>query len=79
MASKPGAVGNNMPAALKGNVPGAVSKNYKGKPSNAMPNHPHNPANSQSVAKWTQDHMQSKHKGAAKKWLSETVLWIRVK
>ena len=79
MSSKPGAVGNNMPEALKGNVPGAVSKNYKGKPSNAIPNHPHNPDNSQSVAKWTQDHMQSKRKDAAKKWLSKTVLWMSVK
>ncbi|CAF4687314.1 unnamed protein product [Rotaria magnacalcarata] len=60
MASKGGAVGTNMSGALKGNTAGAISQNYKGKPRNANPQHPHNPANSQPVAEWTQNHMQQR-------------------
>ena len=67
MSSKPGAVGSNMPKALKGEVPGTISSNYKGRPRNAIPDHPHNPKNSQSVSKWTQDHMQQRRQESEKK------------
>ena len=67
MTSKPGAIGNNMAAALQGNIPGTISKNYKGKPKNADTTHPHSAADAQPVAKWTQNHMQSQKKAAAKK------------
>lgn len=65
--SKPGAIGNNMANALGGQTEGKISSNYKGMPRNANPNHPHNPANSESVAEWTQNKMQECRKNAQKK------------
>lgn len=65
--SKEGAVGKNMSGALAGRTEGSISQNYQGKPRNAIPNYPHNPANSKSVADWTQDKMQEARKAAAQK------------
>jgi len=65
--SKEGAVGENMSGALSGQKQGSISSNYKGMPRNADPNHPHNPANSQPVAEWTQNKMQECRKAAAGK------------
>ena len=67
MASKPNSVGKNMAGALKGDIQGSISKNYQGKPKNAIPNYPHNSTNSQSVDKWTQNHMQKRRKEETEK------------
>jgi hypothetical protein len=56
--SKQGAVGKDMAGALGGRKEGNISSNYKGMPTNADPNHSHNPKNSQPVAEWTQNKMQ---------------------
>ena len=65
--SKEGAVGKDMAGALAGRTEGSISSNYKGKPRNAIPNYPHNPANTRTVADWTKGTMQDSRKAAAEK------------